>query len=516
MSNIVTSSNQTSTHSNSDQAGNSIRVGCSSFLNGLSTLVCIRRRSEIRCSPADSFVQQLLYVGDSHTDSVIENRNRLTQQLSEHPHLQAALSQERLTPSQKMAYLLRQLNENNALHLTGLNLSGADLRGANLYRANLSEANLSRANLTGADLRGVNLSRAILTEVNLDGAILSSADLRGANLGWAKLIGADLRGANLSGATLIGAILSSADLSGANLGGADLTGADLSKANLDGAILSSADLSGANLREAKLIGADLTGADLSGANLVLADLSGANLSGATLIGAILSSANLSGVNLSGFDLTGANLRGANLSVANLDGAKLTGANLDMADLRGANLEGAKLTGAILWWANLSGADLSRAFLDGANLNGVIWGTVLPETVLAVMAMAPDDPNHLNWARECLSACRDIELDTNRELTPESETKVPQALDAIDTIPHINKKNTLINLFQSLITLKNTPPSDHQSIKAAALLCALSERFTSLAHTLSATDPSLSPEKRSDLIVRLLTEFQRNPLPQPTQ
>jgi|GEM_PF-1929729 len=491
MSNIVTSSNQTSTHSNSDQAGNSIRVGCSSFLNGLSTLVCIRRRSEIRCSPADSFVQQLLYVGDSHTDSVIENRNRLTQQLSEHPHLQAALSQERLTPSQKMAYLLRQLNENNALHLTGLNLSGADLRGANLYRANLSEANLSRANLTGADLRGVNLSRAILTEVNLDGAILSSADLRGANLD--------------------GAILSSADLRGANLGLAKLIGA-----NLDGAILSSADLSGANLREAKLIGADLTGADLSGANLVLADLSGANLSGATLIGAILSSANLSGVNLSGFDLTGANLRGANLSVANLDGAKLTGANLDMADLRGANLEGAKLTGAILWWANLSGADLSRAFLDGANLNGVIWGTVLPETVLAVMAMAPDDPNHLNWARECLSACRDIELDTNRELTPESETKVPQALDAIDTIPHINKKNTLINLFQSLITLKNTPPSDHQSIKAAALLCALSERFTSLAHTLSATDPSLSPEKRSDLIVRLLTEFQRNPLPQPTQ
>ena len=132
MNNIVTSSNYISTHSNSDQAGNSIRVGCISFLNGLLTLVCIRRRSEIRCSPADSFVQQLPYVGDSHTDSVIENRNRLTQQLSEHPHLQAALSQEGLTPSQKMAYLLRQPNGNNALHLTGLNLSEANFIGADL------------------------------------------------------------------------------------------------------------------------------------------------------------------------------------------------------------------------------------------------------------------------------------------------------------------------------------------------------------------------------------------------
>ena len=305
---------------------------------------------------------------------------------------------------------------------------------------------------------------------------LSSLDLRGL----------DLRGANLSGSKLTGA-----DLSGAILRSANLDGANLDGANLDGAKLTGANLSRAILTKATLNGASLSGSDLSGADLIEANLTGAILTGAILYRAYLSEANLSEANLSRADLTGAILHGVNLSGANLSRAILTEAILHGADLRGANL-------------------------DGTNLDGVRWGTVLPETVLAVMAMATDDPNHLNWARECLSACRDIELDTNLELTSERQQKVTQALDAIDTIPHINKKNTLINLFQSLITLKNTPPSDHQSIKAAALLCALSERFTSLAYTLLATDPILSPEELSDLLVRLLTELQRNPLPQPTQ
>jgi len=385
----------------------------------------------------------------------------------------------------------------------------------------LTGANLRGASLSGADLRGVDLRRVNLRGVNLWWAyydvqtVPSSLKL---SIGIANcLLSAFVTNTSEKVKKSVIASLSlhwTPDNTPRSLKPTDLITKLL--ANRPNPMHVPTSYPRLDLRELDLRGVTLIMADLRGADLRGADLRGANLSGAKLNGANLSGAKLNGANLRGTDLSGTDLSGTNLTGAHLTGAHLSGANLSRANLTGAHLTGAHLSGANLSRANLEGANLSRANLTGADLNDVIWGKGVLGTLLAVMTTEPVSSDHTHWVRQCLMACHDIKVDSNLELTPESETNVTQALDEIDTIPEIHSKNTLTTLFQSLITQKNTPANDQRSIKATALLCALSKRLIPLAHILLATDPSLTKQKRSDLIVQLLTGFQRNPLPQPTQ
>lgn len=96
--------------------------------------------------------------------------------------------------------VMKAVQKDGRIDLSGADLSGVELRGANLSGANLSRANLSQSYLVGVVFEGANLSRADLSNTNLSGACFVGANLKSADLRGAICYRADFSNATLTDA----------------------------------------------------------------------------------------------------------------------------------------------------------------------------------------------------------------------------------------------------------------------------------------------------------------------------